>query len=292
MYELQTKTFSPRELAEIVGVSQSSIKRWVDKGEIRVTRTAGGHRRIVLKDALRFFRDRDLRILRPELLGLPDLGIESHTLPDEADPDLFYELLVEGQLDQARGMLAKAYLNGQDLATLFDGPVKLAMSRLGEHWRHEEGGIFLEHRATMVCIEAVNFIRILIDQTDGARPKAVGCALAGDPYQLPTMMAGAVLTECGYHAINLGPDTPIDTLRFAIDAYEPALVWVSVTTPLDPDQTQALRTLVEDLNDRTIGLVLGGQELVPVDLADDPASIIVLSSMRALAHHAEQMTEA
>ena len=37
---------SPKELADAIGVSESSIKRWVDNGEIQATKTSGGHRRI------------------------------------------------------------------------------------------------------------------------------------------------------------------------------------------------------------------------------------------------------
>ena len=37
---------SPRELAEAVGVSESSLKRWADRGRVHVHRTEGGHRRI------------------------------------------------------------------------------------------------------------------------------------------------------------------------------------------------------------------------------------------------------
>ena len=50
---------SPRELAQAIGVSESSLKRWADAGQIRVARTAGGHRRISIADAVRFIREAD-----------------------------------------------------------------------------------------------------------------------------------------------------------------------------------------------------------------------------------------
>jgi len=39
------RQLSPRELAEALGVSESSLKRWVDAGKIAASRTEGGHRR-------------------------------------------------------------------------------------------------------------------------------------------------------------------------------------------------------------------------------------------------------
>ena len=62
---------SPRNLAEAIGMSESSLKRWADRGLLQVTRTAGGHRRIAIRDAIRFVRERQLRFLKPTAIGLP-----------------------------------------------------------------------------------------------------------------------------------------------------------------------------------------------------------------------------
>ncbi|MED5508142.1 MAG: DNA-binding protein, partial [Planctomycetota bacterium] len=53
-----------------IGMSESSLKRWVDRGLLESTRTAGGHRRIRVKEAVRFIRDRQLVVSAPEKLGL------------------------------------------------------------------------------------------------------------------------------------------------------------------------------------------------------------------------------
>ena len=56
---------TPKELAEAIGASESSIRRWVDTGDIRVARTAGGHRRITLSEAIRFIRQIEAPVVRP-----------------------------------------------------------------------------------------------------------------------------------------------------------------------------------------------------------------------------------
>ena len=65
---------SPRELADAIGVSESSIKRWVDGGLIGATKTAGGHRRIPINEAVRFLRDRQSSLVKPEAIGLNDVA--------------------------------------------------------------------------------------------------------------------------------------------------------------------------------------------------------------------------
>jgi len=40
------KLFSPREAAEILGISYSTLKQWIHKKKLRTMKTAGGHHRI------------------------------------------------------------------------------------------------------------------------------------------------------------------------------------------------------------------------------------------------------
>ena len=60
---------SPKDLAQAIGVSESSIKRWVDNGEIQATKTAGGHRRIPISEAVRFLRETRSGLVNPEAIG-------------------------------------------------------------------------------------------------------------------------------------------------------------------------------------------------------------------------------
>ncbi len=40
------KLFSPREAAQVLGISYPTLKQWIYKGKIRTAKTAGGHHRI------------------------------------------------------------------------------------------------------------------------------------------------------------------------------------------------------------------------------------------------------
>ena len=61
---------TPKELADAIGASESSLRRWVDSGQINMSRTAGGHRRIPLAEAIQFIRGIGATVVRPEMLGL------------------------------------------------------------------------------------------------------------------------------------------------------------------------------------------------------------------------------
>jgi molybdopterin-binding protein len=48
------KLFTPREAAQVLGVSYPTLKQWIYKQKIRTVRTAGGHHRIPEKEIDRF----------------------------------------------------------------------------------------------------------------------------------------------------------------------------------------------------------------------------------------------
>jgi excisionase family DNA binding protein len=251
--------FSPRELADAIGVSESSLKRWVDDGMIDATRTAGGHRRIARQEAIRFLRQSRTDLARPDVLGFPEMASVDRAVGQDGQ-DALTEALLAGQKDQAFGLLIGSFLQGASLSELFDGPVRSALCTIGELWQHSDDGILIEHRATDICIQAVVRLRLALPPEDPHAPIAVGGAPTGDPYVLPSLMAAAVLHEAGLQAINLGPETPLDVLRIAAHMHEAELVWLSLSVEeVAGTIRQPLLALADAMHDEGRHLVVGGR---------------------------------
>ena len=261
------KLLTTKELAEAIGASESSLRRWTNSGAIRTSRTVGGHRRIPLSEAIRFIRDTRATVVRPQVLGLGDAppavgGAGGGEAVDEA----VYRALHDGDAARARGLLLATYLGGASLAAMFDGPVGRAMHRIGELWEHDARGVLVEHRATDICLQAVAQLRHLLPPADDTAPAAVGGAPAGDPYLLSSMMAATVLADAGYRVTNLGADTPLDVLATAAEEQRAAVVWLSlsVAEPIAP-----LRRDVAHLSKRIAGwdatLLVGGRRAAALD---------------------------
>lgn len=237
--ELAVQLFlSPKDLAKAVGVSESSVKRWVDHGRIRAHRTAGGHRRIAVDEAVQFIREARMPLVRPELLGLSGLASKA----EDPGGALLLRLLREGASVEARGLLIGWYLEGVGIAALADGPLRASLEVLGELWQHSDEGIAIEHRATDICLQAVNHLRLLLPSPGEEAPLAVGGA--PDVYLLGTQLASAVMAEGGWRSVNLGAQTPPEILALAVETLRPRLVWLSLT---DEDVTRGLRNGIERL---------------------------------------------
>src|SRR5271154_3130446 len=48
------KLFTPRDAAQVLGISYPTLKQWIYKGKIRTVKTAGGHHRIPEKQVDKF----------------------------------------------------------------------------------------------------------------------------------------------------------------------------------------------------------------------------------------------
>ncbi len=281
---------TPRELAEAIGVSESSLKRWADAGLVKVSRTGGGHRRITLAEAIRFVRETRSQLVRPDLLGLPSPNGEP--VAGHSDDERLFEYLQQGHANLARSLIMSLYLGGASVAEICDGPLRTAMARIGELWRHSDEGVFYEHRATDICVHALAQLRLVIDLADDA-PTAVGAAPPGDPYVLPSMMAALVVASEGLNAVNLGANTPFAAIRFAMTRHEPKLVWLAVTSETAAERAADIGTFADGIVDTGALLVIGGRFRGGVaDKVTPRPNVVFASSMVELAGVARRVREA
>jgi methanogenic corrinoid protein MtbC1 len=242
----------------------------VDEGMVSAHRTAGGHRRILRSEAIRFLRESGTPLLRPELLGLPEVALDRSAAATVPDAQRFFQYLLTGDAPRSRGLLQSLYLSGATVARLLDDLVRTAMHDIGELWQHSERGIFHEHRATDLVIQALHRLRPLLPERGPSAPTALGGALEHDPYLLAPLGAALVLESVGMEATNLGPRTPSSTLVTAATDLRPVLVWVCVSVAED---TAYVRGEVLDLRRRlpaAISLIVGGSRLALLELPDAP----------------------
>lgn len=280
---------SPKELAQAIGVSESSLKRWADDGLVRVSRTAGGHRRIAIADAIRFIRETRSPLVDPTVLGLVDVDLVGRDVTTTGDDaERFFRYLIAGRAREARGLILRQYLSGISVADICDGPVRLALARIGELWHHDESGVFLEHRATDICMHALHQLRAILEPPEDA-PFAVGGAPNGDLYAIPSLVASLVLNSQDLRTANLGPQTPPNVLLQAALAHQARLVWMSVSIVTDA------KTLAREIDGLAVALpagtrlVIGGRAHHEVPIVQRE-NVYVASSLGALAAFVRGLT--
>lgn len=220
---------TPKQVAQAIGVSESSLKRWCDRGILTTVRTAGGHRRLALQDVVQFLRQSGHGIVKPELLGLPSTVGQGDTVVSRAR-ERIRDALLSGDEDQCRRIVFDLYLAGTTVADIFDRVLAVAFHQIGHAWQRGEVVVYRERRACEIALKALHDLRQVVSRPTIDAPVAIGGALEHDPYRLPTTMVEIVLQEAGWRATSCGTLLPAATLAEAVREARPRLLWVSVSS--------------------------------------------------------------
>jgi MerR family transcriptional regulator, light-induced transcriptional regulator len=261
---------SPKQFGQVIGMSESSLKRWIDSGHLQVTRTVGGHRRISIKEALRFIRSRSLKVRDSSLLKI---SVNTDSLSGDDCSSLFLHYLKKGMTEEASQLLFNEFIKGATIAELGDGPIKSALQIIALEG-DSPNIILMEHRATQLCIQIINSLQELAVQ-EKTFFHAVGGAVSGDIYALPSALVAAVLEENHGTTINLGPNTPISVFREASvlldQSKKPNLVWISISELKNPKElSKELSRFAQECYENKIELIVGGRSVGKLTLEHKP----------------------
>lgn len=265
-------TLTTSEVAELLAVHASTVKRWCNDGDLPSEKTPGGHRRVHLEDAVAFARARDI----PNVLT-PFHPYEPHVwsaLTEVRTLGSFRRLHTLAMGWVARGELRR-------LTALFDALVRDPavpfcrfcdeglrgfMGQVGEAWAEGRLRIADEHLVTQAMTEVL--LKYRADQQDEAvgtrteegRPVAVVGALEGNQHQVGSLCVRILLERLGWDVYYLGSDVPVEEFAVIQRGREASLVCVSVPPGTQMgDLARALRILGEFYDpDRPYTLALGG----------------------------------
>jgi methanogenic corrinoid protein MtbC1 len=217
---------TPKQVARAIDVSESSVKRWCDRGIIPTQYTAGGHRRIALSDLLAFFRQTKHQVLHPEALGLPSTSGQTARIVDRAR-DQMTEALLRGDEAGCRQIGIDLFLAEHRTSVICDDVLAAAFRTIGNRWACGDAEVYQERRACEIALRVLGDLRSLLPSPPPRAPLAIGGAVSGDHYSLGTTMAELVLRDAKFSAVSLGNNLPVDTLAAAIRQRRPRLFWLS-----------------------------------------------------------------
>lgn len=256
-------TFSPKQVAQAIGVSEASLKRWCDKSLFPTERTAGGHRRIPVHGVVEFLRKTGHPLSRPELLGLPSTTGRGDSTIARSTARL-QDALETGDEDSVRGTLVSLFLAGHSVADICDRVIACAFVNIGARWHHGDVEVYQERRACGLCMAGLYELRSMLPPVPLAPPTAIGGTLEDDPYTLPTAMAEVALREAGWRATSLGAGHPARTLCAAIEQQRPRLMWISVSSFASESRLRSdLESIHGAAEQHRVALVVGGRALTP-----------------------------
>ena len=221
-----TESLSPKQVAQALGVSEASLKRWCDRGLLESLRTAGGHRRIPVSSVIKYLRENGQAPIKPELLGLPTVTGHGEVTAAKVR-ELAHLALISGDEQQFRRTVFNMFLAPYSACDIFDQVLTPALHLIGAEWEHGSVDVFHERRACEMCLRLIYELRAMLPPLIEDAPVAIGAALSDDRYVLAPAMAEIALREAGWRAEHYGVHLPAASVCAAIAERMPRLVWIS-----------------------------------------------------------------
>jgi len=255
--QVAAANLTTRDVARLLLVSESTVKRWADDGVLLPKKTAGGHRRFSIQSVARFRREQGIAPAAQSPAKSVRGKMVRGKLPSA---ESLSDLLLSEKEAEVTAQLIDAYLQSHALATLFDETITKAMHRVGDLWFNGTITIADEHLATRVMLSALQKLRGIVVPRQATGLKAVSCGIEGDLHELPIHLAEIIFESEGWDISNLGPNTPLFTLRDMVAQKKPDLVCISARSIVDLDRATTeyaqFRKIIEKINGTT---VLGGE---------------------------------
>lgn len=265
-----------RQAAEILGVHESSIKRWCSTDNLPYFQTNGGHRRILVNELLRYAHRNEINSpfhLFGDFAGRVWQGML------DVDKDDDYSLLITLGATWMKQSLSHLFLDllvhlkndkyrVADLADLLIAPI---MRQLGDEYMSGSVSIGEEHRVTYamrdVLVQFSAFLRAenrnRLDRSETAlntdKTAVLGCARSQE-HELGALLARLILEDQGFSVVYLGLDVPTEEFAKQQVTHAASIVCIALMPPMSESEVNHIAELLDYMYDRRMPyhLIFGG----------------------------------
>lgn len=236
---MDRSNLSTRDLANLLAINVSTVKRWADGGQLPCIKTPGGHRRFRIGDVQGFLVEHGIsaQALTPFANAETRRNrLEEAVLNREWEwlRDHLLALLRDGAVRDIVPLLSAMYLSGLHPAELCDLLIAPAMETIGERWAANELTVADEHLATHAIAAALDEMSTRWPAQRETDRLAICACLPQNYHELACVCASQVLKFEGWNVALLGANTPTEAIIAMIETRRPDLVAISAALVPDP----------------------------------------------------------
>lgn len=286
------------QVADLLDVHVSTVKRWTNEGDLKSSTTAGGHRRIHLDDALEVARRRGISTYLDAFA--PFQGHVWRAVREAEDASDFRRVqslamgwLLREHAQRVGDLFVQLGTRGRiPFDQLFDRGIREFLVRVSEAVREGRLRAGGERQVAQVLLEALFRIHLGVPLSPHpprprSGPLAVVGSLSGNSHDLGVMGIRLLLEREGFHVYYLGPDVPPEDLALAQRAQGADLVCIACGPHTDRGAVvDSIRTMAASYDARTPFALVVSLPGASLDLTGVPnpfAALTLPDSSEALA---------
>lgn len=257
------RTFSTRELAQMWNVSESTIKRWADSGDLSCYRTPGGHRKFHLENISDFQQRRGFEatgFLTTERWEEPEIEESLNRRRFEKVRHLILYLATQNQRKRVKDLFERLYIRGMGIVDLYDEVLVPVVQAAEKALAEGELSLGQERLLKNNLDEAMSllFPQLICRRQSG---KTGLCAAPDGFCKIPVNAIFRILETEGWDCLNLGGNIPFEAMAEMVEREPVNLVCVICSDPASITQ-KSFVPLTETARSYRIPIVLTGNGFV------------------------------
>tara|TARA_B100000519_G_C14254186_1_gene444150 strand:- start:2993 stop:3877 length:885 start_codon:yes stop_codon:yes gene_type:complete len=209
------------DVAEILGVNISTLKRWTDNGTINCTKTAGGHRKFTMQHVRDYYKKNKNA---DKSFGLALERLEHKRIYESINKNDFLELatrLADASIESddlsVSNIIDGAYMKGLPVESIFDKIVDPAANAIENSLRQG----YLSHLETFISRKLItrHVETLTQNKPNGSfNGKSALCVNFEDNLpDLGVVMSEVVLRHSGYNVYNTGSHADLGNLKTILE---------------------------------------------------------------------------
>ena len=259
------KYLNSKEVASIMGVNVSTIKRWTDSGKLDCYQTVGGHRKFLLSHLKNFLKEKINQKLKVNIIqylnkGEKELVQRIDRIDYKYLRDYLFQLGLQQSVDSIHDVINSLLIKGEPQYRIYDELILNVLNRIGDLWSNNKLSIADEHTMTETIRNVMYRIHSEISKNNVKIPKKVICmTLTNDEHEIPLVMIQSILDEINIPSTNLGPNIPVPEIESKIQVVNPTHLIISSNYVLDTDTFNSeISQLLQICHKKDIEILIGG----------------------------------
>jgi methanogenic corrinoid protein MtbC1 len=263
---MNKKELNTKQVGDLFGVDESTVRRWSISGKIKCASSAGGHRKFSYYNIIQFSKNHGAKFKQKK-----DIDV----LDSKQIIKKITNLTLNHDSSSIESIFIGLYLQGIQLSDLMDNYVEKVLINIQSKLDTEKISTAEEHIARKIISRSLNNFRQSISNTKSKNNKNILCLnLENDIPDLPIDMIQILLENINYNVQNCGSHTSTENLKILLSKkeYEAIFIYLCNRQCCTSTVRDNIKKTNHDLNEigklakkYKIKLFLGGPSFKNVD---------------------------
>lgn len=234
---------STAQVARLLDVTETTVKRWADDGKLACEKTAGGHRKFRVGEVVAFSNAQGMSAAGLLVLDGPQKFADrvQLALMRRDMPALAQEFAALALAGSPLPLLSYLYQHQIAPVHIYDQIVREGLKEIGIQWAAGKLAVNEEHIASQATAVALAQLQTMVHKREPHGGRAVCASLGIDQHEIGIRCVGYMLEQEGWSVVQIGANISSEEIILALWRVKPQLVCLSWTAHVDADGRAAER---------------------------------------------------